>query len=152
MSADSHVGHLRFDFQHSSTKLNEEGEPWVFIQASRRNWTGEVHVDASSREVYGYNTERQDYLLGPDKAPSFKGYFVSRFSEPFTEFGVANGGSVIKDEVHRHGNFTGAYVKFANSTSRIEALVFRTSALHRHGRTLRFRLQMSTPSRILLKR
>ncbi|KOS44550.1 hypothetical protein ACN38_g4547 [Penicillium nordicum] len=120
MSADSHVGHLRFDFQHNSTNFGGEEQPWVFIQASRRNWTGQVHVDANSREVYGYNTERQDYLLGPDKAPSFKGYFVSRFSEPFTAFGVANGDSVIKDEIHRHGNFTGAYVKFANSTSRVE--------------------------------
>ncbi|KAJ5462239.1 hypothetical protein N7530_010444 [Penicillium desertorum] len=120
MSADSHVGHLRFDFQNSPNNADGKDQPWVFVQASRRNWTGEVHIDESSREVYGYNTERQDYLLGPDKATSFRGYFVSRFSEPFTEFGVANGGSVIKDEARRHGNFTGAYVKFANSTSRVE--------------------------------
>jgi hypothetical protein len=36
---------------------------------------------------------------GPDKASSAKGYFVSRFSEPFTELGVANGGSTIKDDL-----------------------------------------------------
>ncbi|KAI2714315.1 CAZyme family GH92 [Penicillium roqueforti] len=120
ISADSHVGHLRFDFQHSPTNQDEKCQPWVYIQASRRNWTGEIHIDANSREVYGYNTERQDYLLGPDKAASFKGYFVARFSEPFIEFGVADGGLLIKDEAQRHGNFTGAYVKFANSTSRVE--------------------------------
>ncbi|KAJ5521068.1 hypothetical protein N7463_001521 [Penicillium fimorum] len=120
MSADSHVGHLRFDFLQNPTNVNGEDQPWVFIQTSRRNWTGEVHIDVNSQEVYGYNTERQDYLLGPDKASSFKGYFVSRFSEPFAEIGVANGGSIIKDEVQRQGNFTGGYVKFDNSTSRVE--------------------------------
>jgi predicted alpha-1,2-mannosidase len=92
----------------------------VFIQASRRNWTGEVHVDVKNNEVYGYNTERQDYLLGPDKASSFKGYFVSRFSEPFNEYGVTNGRFMMNNATHRHGNFTGAYVKFSNVTSRVE--------------------------------
>ncbi|KAJ5344695.1 Alpha-1-2-mannosidase [Penicillium brevicompactum] len=122
MSADTHVGHLRFDFHENTDTLGGDGqkEPWVFIQASRRNWTGEVNIDAETQEVYGYNTERQDYLLGPDKASSFKGYFVSRFSEPFSEYGVTDGGSVMKNQVQRRGNFTGAYVKFTNSTSRVE--------------------------------
>lgn len=121
MSADSHVGHLRFDFQASDVGTDSKHkEPWVFIQASRRNWTGEVHIDAENREVYGYNTERQDYLLGPDKAKSFKGYFVSRFSEPFASYGVTDGDSVIENRTRRNGNFTGAYVRFARSTSRVE--------------------------------
>jgi predicted alpha-1,2-mannosidase len=117
MSADAHVGHLRFDFHSVDGKAQD---PWVFIQASRRNWTGEVHIDPKNREISGFNTERQDYLLGPDKAPSFKGYFVSRFSEPFTKYGVANGGSLIENESQWHGNFTGAYVKFSNETLRVE--------------------------------
>ncbi|KAJ5153657.1 uncharacterized protein N7500_009096 [Penicillium coprophilum] len=142
MSADSHVGHLRFDFQYSNTYVHGENQPWVFIQASRRNWTGEVHIDEKSREVYGYNTERQDYLLGPDKAPSFKGYFVSRFSEPFVEFGVTNGGEVIKDEAQRHGNFTGAYVKFAHSTSRVEV---RTGVSYISVAQARRNLEIQTP-------
>ncbi|CAG8106688.1 unnamed protein product [Penicillium olsonii] len=122
MSADSHVGHLRLDFHQktNSSDDNSREQPWVFIQASRRNWTGEVHIDPTAREVYGYNTERQEYLLGPDKASSFKGYFVSRFSEPFSEYGVTEGGSVRGHSVERHGNFTGAYVKFHNSTPRVE--------------------------------
>ncbi|KAJ5781294.1 Alpha-1-2-mannosidase [Penicillium paradoxum] len=118
MSADSHVGHLRFDFKSSSTDTDSKKEPWVFIQASRRNWTGAVHVDPKRREVYGHTTERQDYLLGPDKAQSFRGYFDS-----FTEYGVTNGGSVTKDATERHGNFTGAYVKFADSTARVEVRI-----------------------------
>lgn len=121
MTADAHVGHLRLDFQDNTDCAAEERpEPWVFIQASRRNWTGEVHIDANKQEVYGFNPERQDYLLGPDKAPSFKGYFVSRFSDPFTSYGVTNGGGMDDGESHRHGNFSGAYVKFSEKTSRVE--------------------------------
>ncbi|KAK2764484.1 hypothetical protein FQN54_009179 [Arachnomyces sp. PD_36] len=121
MSADAHVGHLRFDFQDSTDCADEEKlNPWVFIQASRRNWTGDVHIDTEKQEVYGYNSERQDYLLGPDKASSFKGYFVSRFSEPFESYGVVNGGNLLDSELHRHGNFSGAYVKFSKKTPRVE--------------------------------
>lgn len=119
MSADAHTGHLRFDFRDSTDARDQKHEPWVFIQASRRNWTGDVHIDSVNREVYGYNPERQDYLLGPDSAPSFKGYFVSRFSEPFASYGVANGGDMT-DEIERHGDFTGAFVKFVRGTSRVE--------------------------------
>jgi predicted alpha-1,2-mannosidase len=143
MSADSHVGHLRFDFQNSAGDTNgQDQEPWVFVQASRRNWTGEVHIDAKTKEVYGYNTERQDYLLGPNKAPSFKGYFVSRFSEPFTIYGVANGGSMKKNEAQRHGNFTGAYVKFGNTVSRVEV---RTGVSYVSVAQARKNLEIQTP-------
>ncbi|CAG7944319.1 unnamed protein product [Penicillium salamii] len=144
MSADTHVGHLRFDFEgpaDDSRSLRGE-EPWVFIQASRRNWTGEVHIDPRAREIYGDNTERQDYLLGPDKAASFKGYFVSRFSECFTEYGVTNGSSVMKNEAQRHGNFTGAYVKFKNATSRVEV---RTGVSYISVAQARKNLELQTP-------
>ncbi|OGE50915.1 hypothetical protein PENARI_c015G00559 [Penicillium arizonense] len=139
MSADAHVGHLRFDFQSAD---GEAQDPWVFIQASRRNWTGEVHIDAKNKEIYGYNTERQDYLLGPDKAPSFKGYFVSRFSEPFIEYGVTNGGSLMENESQRHGNFTGAYVKFSSKTSRVEV---RTGVSYVSTAQARKNLEIQTP-------
>lgn len=121
MSADAHTGHIRFDFAHNSNSTQTERlDPWVFIQVSRQNWTGDVHIDAANREVYGYNPERQDYLLGPFKAPSFKGYFVSRFSEPFAGYGVANGGDMVDGQRDRHGNFSGAYVKFSKNTPRVE--------------------------------
>lgn len=121
LSADSHVGHLRFDFaQGSKIPESQKLQPWVFVEVSRRNWTGDVHIDAGRREIYGYNTERQDYLLGPNRASSFKGYFVSRFSEPFVEIGVSNGNQIIKHAHQRHGNFTGAYVKFQRDVSRLE--------------------------------
>ncbi|CEJ57886.1 hypothetical protein PMG11_06564 [Penicillium brasilianum] len=121
LSADSHVGHLRIDFeQRGEVPDSRRLQPWVFIEVSRRNWTGDVQIDAGRGEIYGYNTERQDYLLGPDRASSFKGYFVSRFSEPFAEAGVTNGRQIIQNAYQRHGNFTGAYVKFRRDVSRVE--------------------------------
>lgn len=121
MSADAHTGHIRFDFGNaSSSSKNESVDPWVFIQVSRQNWTGDVHIDVERQEVYDYNTERQDYLRGPFKAPSFKGYFGSRFSEPFAECSVARGGELMNGISDTHGNFSGAYVKFRKDTPRVE--------------------------------
>lgn len=120
MSASAHTGHLRFDFQNNNLTQGQRPEPWVFIQASRQNWTGDFHIDPANREAYGYNPERQDYLLGPDKAPSFKGYFVSRFSEPFASYGVATGGDMAEGERKVHGRFAGGYVRFGQNTSRVE--------------------------------
>lgn len=119
MSADAHVGHLRFDFDVAS----EEADAWIFIQATRHNWTGEVHIDPARQEVTGYNPERQDYRLGPDKAPSFKGYFVARFSKPFESYGTAAGNETTDGSKHRRGEFTGAYVRFPSSVERVEVRV-----------------------------
>lgn len=116
MSASAHVGHLRFDFEDKT----ESTVPFLFVQASRRNWTGAVHIDVERREISGSNPERQDYRLGPDHAPSFRGYFVSRFSEPFASHGVARGGEIHEGVSKLTGNFTGAYVKFQPGTSRVE--------------------------------
>lgn len=117
-------------------------QPWVFVEVSRRNWTGDVHIDTDRREIYGYNPERQDYLLGPDHAPSFKGYFVSRFSEPFTAKGVTNGNHTIEDGTKRHGNFTGAYVKFAENVTRVEV---RTGVSYVSVEQARRNLDIETP-------
>lgn len=123
-TATSHVGHLRLDYIHNSTVIDDEpsssGEPYVFIQATRQNWTGHVHIDASAREVSGSNAQRQDYALGPSRAPSFRGYFVSRFSKPFTSYGVTYGGGVHHDLTTGNGTHLGAYVKFGNETERVE--------------------------------
>lgn len=140
MSADSHAGHLRLDFNqcNATNKL----EPWVHFEVSRHNWTGEVHIDTTRREVYGFNTERQDYLLGPDHAPSFKGYFVSRFSQPFAGFGVTNGSDISENQIGRHGNYTGAFVKFHPNVTRVEV---RTGVSYVSVEQARRNLDIETP-------
>ncbi|KAJ5675299.1 uncharacterized protein N7477_005233 [Penicillium maclennaniae] len=122
MSADSHVGHLRLDYQQRCDSTTENGnlEPWIFIQVSRQNWVGDVQFDPDRQEVYKYNTQRQDYPLGPDRAPNFRMFFVSRFSEPFLQNGVTSGKNIFEDESTRRGNFTSAYVKFHRNTTRVE--------------------------------
>ncbi|KAJ5706754.1 hypothetical protein N7488_006555 [Penicillium malachiteum] len=138
LSADSHAGHLRFDFQDCSG----ESDPWVFIEVSRQNWTGEAHIDSDAQEVYGYNTERQDYLLGPDHASSFKGYFVSRFSEPFASYGVTNGNTSLEGKTERIGNFTGAFVRFSPNVTTVEV---RTGISYVSVEQARRNLEIETP-------
>ncbi|KAL9090314.1 MAG: hypothetical protein Q9165_005347 [Trypethelium subeluteriae] len=124
LTATSHVGHLRFDFLQNSTSSyappTPSKEPYVFVQATRVNWTGRVEINPSEQELSGTNPQRQDYALGPSRAPSFSGYFVSRFSEPFSSFGVAQAGKLRSGVTVANGTQIGAFVTFSNSTKRVE--------------------------------
>ncbi|KAJ5273716.1 hypothetical protein N7478_008841 [Penicillium angulare] len=143
LSAGAHAGHLRFDYQDcSDSAMDERAEPWVFIEVSRQNWTGEANIDTEAREVYGYNTERQDYLLGPDHAESFKGYFVSRFSQPFASSGVTNGNTTIENFHSRTGKSTGAFVKFHSNVTTVEV---RTGISYVSVEQARRNLDIETP-------
>lgn len=118
MTASSHVGHLRFQFPHRQPDSSEE--PYVFIQATRQNWTGSISIDPKTQEVYGSNPQRQDYALGPYRAPGFSGYFVSRFSRPFASYGITHGSTLLKDTKERTGEHLGAWVKFNSSCEEVE--------------------------------
>ncbi|PLB41602.1 GH92 family glycosyl hydrolase [Aspergillus candidus] len=118
MSADAHTGHLRFTFN-----TRDHARPYIFIQATRRNWTGEVSINPDAREITGYNPERQDYGIGPDKAASFRGYFVARFSQPFASHGTTAGNTTHDGAKHYQGNFSGAYARFAPSTNKVEVRI-----------------------------
>jgi putative alpha-1,2-mannosidase len=119
MTASSHVGHLRFQFPQSRQPL-ASNNPYVFIQATRQNWTGSVSINPESQEVSGSNPQRQDYALGPYRAPGFSGYFVSRFSQPFASFGITYGGSLQANETEGTGEHLGAWVKFDSSCNEVE--------------------------------
>ena len=113
MAATSHVGHLRLQFDSAV-------EPYVFVQATRQNWTGHIDIDPSMKEISGRNTQRQDYALGPSRAPGFSGYFVSRFAQPFRSYGIAYGSDLKADLSSGNGEHLGAYVKFRNNTDMVE--------------------------------
>lgn len=117
MTAASHVGFLRLDFSDVNTSSLK---PYVFLQATRQNWTGHVHIDADSREISGSNPQRQDYALGPSRAPGFSGYFVSRFSHPFASYGVAHGDEIQEDVATSEGEHLKAYVKFDSDEKVVE--------------------------------
>ncbi|KAI4592301.1 hypothetical protein KJ359_011360 [Pestalotiopsis sp. 9143b] len=132
MSAAAHVGYLRLDFEKSASSAisymdqvsyaprTSEVQPYVYIQASRKNWTGEIQIDPERGEISGSNPERQDYRLGPDRPNSFRGYFVSRFSVPFASFGTSSGGNLTEQSSNSSGGFAGGYVRFSPNTTRVE--------------------------------
>ncbi|KAK3670398.1 hypothetical protein LTR78_009751 [Recurvomyces mirabilis] len=124
LTATSHVGFLRLDFpcneQSHWPAGRHQDTPYVFIQATRQNWTGHIEIDELHREVSGSNPQRQDYALGPYRAPGFSGYFVSRFSQPFESFGTSLGSDMTENAVSGSGEHLGAYVRFAANTSRVE--------------------------------
>lgn len=114
LTASSHVGWLRLNF------LNVAKAPYVFIQATRQNWTGSIGVDMAQHEVFGSNPQRQDYALGPSRAPGFHGYFVSRFSRPFKSYGVAHGDALNPGIANGAGENLGAFVTFEPGVDAVE--------------------------------
>lgn len=84
---------------------------------------GNVTIDTKKREISGWNPERQDYKLGPHRAPSFKGYFVARFDEPFASIGTATGPTLHPTEPTRADEDLSAYVTFAKGTTRVQVRV-----------------------------
>ncbi|RMY25675.1 hypothetical protein D0867_00578 [Hortaea werneckii] len=123
LTATSHVGVLRFDFSEACSRNNDGAStkpPYVFIQATRQNWTGSINIDPDKQEITGNNPQRQDYALGPSRAPGFSGYFVSRFSEPFETYGIAHGEQMLHGSTSGKGEDLGAHMTFANATKEVE--------------------------------
>ena len=75
---------------------------------------GSVTIHPPAREITGYNKERQDFIIGPNAAPSFAGYFCARFSESPVEWGTSSNadGSIFPGEVTRTGTQVSAYMRF----------------------------------------
>ncbi len=115
----SRVGHLRFTF-------TETQAPYVLIEASRAsvmgsadtsNLTfplGSVEIDEQARQLTGHNAERQDFIIGPNPAPGFAGFFCVRFSEPFVSWGVVSNadGELSKGLKRASGKQLSGYVTF----------------------------------------
>lgn len=114
MTATSHVGFMQVDFTDS------DDAPNFVVQATRQNWTGTLSIDAANREISGSNPQRQDYDLGPFHASGFRGYFVSRFSEPFASYGVVHGGDIQEKVASGEGEHLSGYVTFRKDVRKIE--------------------------------
>lgn len=114
MTGTSHVGLLNLKFDAHGQ------DPYVFVQATRQNWTGHVDIDCEAREISGSNNQRQDYALGALPASGLSGYFVSRFSHPFKSHGIAHGGNVQSGVPSGKGSHLGGYVTFGQDVKQVE--------------------------------
>ncbi|KAI0637472.1 glycoside hydrolase family 92 protein [Trametes polyzona] len=127
-SATSRAGHLRFTFEDSAA-------PYVLVEATRAfilgsdnptNVTyprGSVNIDPVRREITGHNPERQDFIIGPNPAPSFAGYFCARFDTPFDSFGAAQNGSISEGARDGEGALLSGFARFARGTRRVDVRV-----------------------------
>ena len=78
---------------------------------------GTITISPSVNEISGRNPERQDFIIGPNAAPSFAGYFVARFDQPIENWGTATGAETHPGENEREGKVLSGYVQFKNGTS-----------------------------------
>ncbi|MGA4541984.1 GH92 family glycosyl hydrolase [Uniformispora flossi] len=109
LTASSRVGVLRTTYP-AGAAAN------FVVQATRAGVTGQVRVDPARREISGSNPDRQDRLLGPFKAPGFKGYFVARFDTGFAGYGTANGATQSEGRADGTGEELSGYVRFPAGT------------------------------------
>jgi putative alpha-1,2-mannosidase len=118
----SRVGHLRFTYTNTST-------PFVFIEATRASVmgsadptnvtypSGNITIDSTAREICGSNPERQDFIIGPNAAPSFAGHFCARFDIPFSSVGITQNGTRFDGKVQFGGVLLGGYAMFDPNTT-----------------------------------
>jgi putative alpha-1,2-mannosidase len=116
LSSTSRAGSMRFTF-------DTESSSFVVIQATRTSISGEVNIDVANREVYGWNPERQDSVLGPFTADDFKGYFVARFEDDFLSWGTANNSTISEGSTHGAGDEISAYVTFPTSVKKVNVKI-----------------------------
>lgn len=80
---------------------------------------GSVLIDPASCEISGHNPERQDFIIGPNPAPSFAGYFVARFDQPFASYGIIQNATSTVNATAGAGALLSGYARFANNTSEV---------------------------------
>ncbi|CDO69453.1 Glycoside Hydrolase Family 92 protein [Trametes cinnabarina] len=127
-SATSRVGHLRFRFENTKTPyvLVEATRAFVLGSADPTNVTyprGSILIDPRRREITGHNPERQDFIIGPNAAPGFAGYYCARFDAPFGGFGIAQNGTITENETHGDGAVLSGFARFAPGTKTVNVRV-----------------------------
>lgn len=113
LTSTSRCGILRFTF-------DTQESPVIFVEASQQpGFGGWIKIDTLHREIIGWNSDRHSANLGPP-LPNFKGYFVIRFSEPFTTWGVWNGDTLMPGRWQQQSDKCGAWLSFRNGTKMVQ--------------------------------
>ncbi len=135
MTASSRCAILRFNFPASKEShlviqginLNPAIKHWANDYTERlKQLQGYVKVDAAHGEITGYNPDRMSAQIGPP-LPNFKGYFVIRFSKPFTSYGTWNGNQVNASSAEQYGTRMGAFINFSTRANEMVEVHIATS-------------------------
>ncbi|KAF8877859.1 glycoside hydrolase family 92 protein [Mucidula mucida] len=142
MTATSRVSHLRFTFKTAST-----WHPYISIQASRPSQLfhsaptsshfnisypdGLVRIFSAEKQICGYNSEMQDWVIAPVSSVKaqgmghggFKGWFCARFDTAFDGFGVVQGTDQHEGLRTGFGAELSAYARFEYPSDDSEELV-----------------------------
>lgn len=97
----------------------EGGKAILYIEAGREKDGGGVEIDAAKGEVRLFNSERHDAHLGP-RLYEFAGYYVLKFSKPFSAYGTWNKGVVRPGQAEDQGSNVGCYLEFGPGTDVVE--------------------------------
>ena len=86
---------------------------------------GTVTISPSTQEICGSNAERQDFIIGPNPASQFAGYFCARFSAPLVGWGTASNadGTLSPSTTSAGGRQLTAYAQFAPGTTQVDVRV-----------------------------
>lgn len=84
---------------------------------------GTIAIDPKAREISGSNAERQDFIIGPNPATNFRGYFCARFDQPFSSWGTAVNGSLSQNNTSGEDKLLSGYVTFSDHTKVINVRV-----------------------------
>lgn len=85
--------------------------------------SGSISISPSTLEITGHNPERQDFIIGPNAAPSFAGHFVARFDTPFASWGTAQNTTLHEGELARNGTLLSSFVRFPEGTTVVNVRV-----------------------------
>lgn len=86
----------------------------LFIEAGREDG-GSIEFFPEKQEIRICNRERHDRHLGPP-LKKFGGYYILKFSKPFSSFGTWNNDVVAKGNRKEDGSKVGGYVEFTPGT------------------------------------
>jgi predicted alpha-1,2-mannosidase len=120
LTATDHCAYMRFTFS-----KGDRGS--VLLEATRAGVVGNVAVDASRKEIVGYNPDRMDAHLSNVKLPNFKGYFVARFRQSFRAQGVYQGPLTVPDRTEVTGAAVGAFAQFDTEANPVVEVQVGTS-------------------------
>ena len=107
ISGTSRVGIMKFNFKTYNKR------PYLIIEPNSDEGKAFVKIDKENNLVYGYNPAHRIYQGRGDYA-GFNGYFVMRFSQPFTIYGTWKNGEIMYEntELPANQDTIGAFVGF----------------------------------------